>query len=389
MRIIFLGYFISIIKMEGKNKVDLALVVPRKQGYSQTFIQAHEDQLPRKIHFYYGSQLPGNLKDIGPLNLNPLVEAVIYILKKFGFIKNFNSGIYALKRSFRSRQIDVVLAEFGYTGVRVLPVCKQLKLPLVVCFFGADAYVTAKSEKYLLGYKNVFEYASYIIVVSSEMKGQLEKLGCNPKKLVYTPCGPADECYEVKPDYSSQNLFAMGRFVDKKAPYYSILAMERVLKKYPDAQLTIAGEGVLWNVCKNLVAHLNIRESVRFVGVVSQEDARQIMSKSRAFVQHSITAEDGDKEGTPVAILEASAAGLPVVSTRHAGIPEVVIENETGFLVDEHDVDGMAKKMMELLDNPNLALKMGQAGKKHVKENFSMARHIRTLNEIIEVAINE
>ncbi len=92
-------------------------------------------------------------------------------------------------------------------------------------------------------------------------------------------------------------------------------------------------------------------------------------------------------EGTPVAILEASAAALPVISTRHAGIPDVIIDGETGFLVDEHDVDGMAENMIKLLDNPDLSEKMGKAGRKNIFEKYRMEIHMDNLNKVIHDVI--
>src|SRR4030095_662225 len=104
-------------------------------------------------------------------------------------------------------------------------------------------------------------------------------------------------------------------------------------------------------------------------------------------VQHSVVAPSGDCEGTPVSILEAGATGLPVVSTRHAGIPDVVIEGDTGFLVDEGDVAGMARHMIQIARNPRLADTMGRAARKHIEQNFSKDQRIKNLWSIIEGAI--
>ena len=111
------------------------------------------------------------------------------------------------------------------------------------------------------------------------------------------------------------------------------------------------------------------------------------MQQARAFVQHSVTTSYGDSEGTPVAILEASASGLPIVSTEHGGIVDAVLHNETGFLVPECDVDGMAHFMLQLALNPNLAQKLGQAARQHMQSNFSMERTIQLLWQILSTAM--
>ncbi len=102
----------------------------------------------------------------------------------------------------------------------------------------------------------------------------------------------------------------------------------------------------------------------------------------------TITATNGDMEGTPVAVLEASAAGIPVISTRHGGLVDVIIENETGLLVDEHDVDGMANKIITLIENPKLAMELGKKAKEYVKCNFSMQKHLEILTNAVQDAYN-
>lgn len=120
---------------------------------------------------------------------------------------------------------------------------------------------------------------------------------------------------------------------------------------------------------------------------MSKEEFTNNLEKALAFVQHSITAINGDQEGTPVAILEASAAGLPVISTFHAGIPDVIINEETGLLVNEHDVEGMAQKMILLLQNNELAKTLGKNGKERIQTNFSQARHLHVIDDLINKAI--
>jgi glycosyltransferase involved in cell wall biosynthesis len=110
------------------------------------------------------------------------------------------------------------------------------------------------------------------------------------------------------------------------------------------------------------------------------------MRRARCFVQHSLRAADGDSEGTPVAILEASSCGLPVVSTLHAGIIEAVRDGESGFLVDEGDVDGMAAHMLRLVREPELAAKMGAAGRQHIEANYSSDKSLGRLRLVLQEA---
>ena len=93
-------------------------------------------------------------------------------------------------------------------------------------------------------------------------------------------------------------------------------------------------------------------------------------------------------EGTPVSILEASIAGLPIISTYHGGIPDVVLHEQTGLLCKEHDVNTMSTHMLQLLDDVAYAKQLGAAGKQHIKENFSLDRHIDVLNNTLSTIVN-
>jgi len=289
----------------------------------------------------------------------------------------------AIINSFKKFRINKVYAEYGFSGVGIMHICKKLNIPLIVNFHGYDAYAKSILEEFESKYKELFDYAEYIVVVSKDMKNKLISLGANAEKIVYTPCAPNNCFYNFNPLLAENSFIAVGRFVDKKAPYYTILAFNEVIKKCPDAKLYFCGDGYLYNMCVNMVRYLGIIDSVNFLGSLSTKELKDIYERVIGFVQHSITADDGDMEGTPVAILEASAAGLPVISTRHAGIQEVIQHEKTGLLVDEHDVQQMARYMIYLLENKDYAKKLGMAGRELVRSNYSMENHIEILNKLI------
>jgi glycosyltransferase involved in cell wall biosynthesis len=157
-----------------------------------------------------------------------------------------------------------------------------------------------------------------------------------------------------------------------------------VVKKYPEARLTMAGDGPLRNMCIRHAEIAGLTDKVEFPGVLSHAEVADYMWRARAFVQHSITTPSGDSEGTPVAIMEAGASGLPVVATNHAGIPEVVLHEETGFLVAEKDARAMASAMIGLLQYPELADRLGKAARARIEANFSLEKRIERLWGIIQ-----
>lgn len=178
----------------------------------------------------------------------------------------------------------------------------------------------------------------------------------------------------------------VGRFVEKKAPHLTLLAFRRVLDACPEARLRLLGDGPLMPVCRDMVRGLGMEHAVELPGAVPHAEVAEAMRGARAFVQHSVRAADGDCEGNPVAVMEAGAAGLPVVATRHAGIPETVLDGTTGLLVDERDVDGMAERMIELARDPALAGRLGRAARERIRAEFGMEKSIERLGRILTEA---
>jgi glycosyltransferase involved in cell wall biosynthesis len=137
------------------------------------------------------------------------------------------------------------------------------------------------------------------------------------------------------------------------------------------------------------VQSLELQDRVHLLGLRTQEEVATLMREVRGFVQHSLVASDGDSEGSPVAVMEAQLSGLPVVATRHAGIPEVVLEGESGFLVDEGDVAAMAMAISRLIRDPALAARLGNYGRRRVQEGFTIDHHLHQVSGLVLKVIEE
>jgi glycosyltransferase involved in cell wall biosynthesis len=363
--------------------IRLALISPNENAYTETFIQQHRNQLVGEIHYMYGGILPSYVNNGTKLVPDRFFNR--YFQKLYGKIiqPGLNERERSIYRYLSKNNINVVLAEYGQTGASVFTVCKELDIPLVVHFFGQDAYSKNILEKNQKKYKKMIQYAQVIISVSRDMTNKLIELECPEGKIIFSPCGPKKDYYELSSNFKEKIFLAVGRFVEKKAPYLSLDAFRRVLIEHPDAILYMVGDGPLLEVCKNLVKSWDIEKSVHFPGALSQQEYMEIIVKSLAFIQHSIVANNGDSEGTPVAILEAGAAGLPVISTKHTGIKDVVLDGETGYLVDELDTEAMSERMIKLASAPKLAERLGAMARRRIREHYNLETHIETLNNIV------
>jgi colanic acid/amylovoran biosynthesis glycosyltransferase len=376
-----------------ERKLNICIISPDKDVYSETFIRTHVHHLPGNIHFLYGGDLPlffGNGQKL--IQRFGLVHRILLSIdRKIRGRKPSEERLRRkiLKKYLIKHRIDAVLAEYGPTGCSVKDVCRDSNIPLIVHFHGYDAYEHETLRRFN-NYRELFTMASGIIVVSRNMRKQLLNLGAPADKLFHIVYGvDPKEFNDAKPELNPPVFLFVGRFVDKKAPHLTVLAFRDVINFIPNARLIMIGDGPLLEACKQLVKALNISDSVEFMGRRSHQEVADVMKNARGLIQHSLKTNLGDSEGTPLAILEAGASGIPVVSTRHAGIPDVVIEGKTGFLVNEGDVIAMADAVIKLCKDESLAGYMGKIGKDYIVRNFSVDKSIHQLYQVIRSIVKK
>ena len=308
------------------------------------------------------------------------------IVDRFWFGKpKAHAATQSYLRSFARLRPQAVVAQYGPLGVTVLDACRSLQLPLIVFFRGNDATCRPVVNLLREEYRCLFAQAHWLVAVAPSIRDALVRLGAPAEKIVVQPSGA--ECkqfFGARPAHVDPHFVSVGRFVPKKAPHRVIEAFATARQQREKISLTMIGEGPLLSETRKLAHSLGITSAVRFLGVQSQLRVAQEMRQSRAALQHSVVAPNGDSEGTPVSVMEAGASGLPVIATRHAGIPDVVLHGRTGLLVAEHDVNGMADAIVRLTDDQQLAGALGAAARQRITRHFSVQSTANAIFQLIE-----
>ncbi|RCW90259.1 glycosyltransferase [Winogradskyella arenosi] len=263
---------------------------------------------------------------------------------------------------------DTVYIEYGTNAVRILPALIASKKPFTVHFHGYDITSQLNDNSYKKDLQKLFKYVSYVIAASHHIKRLLVLNGCPEHKIKVIRLGVTMPKIELK-EFTNKaiDFISIGRLTSKKNPLALIEAFNLVLKKFPKSNLNLVGNGPLYSDCLARIKTLGIADCVKMNGAIKHTDAMKLLTDAKIYVQHSVTSNNGDQEGFAISLAEAALLEIPVVSTLHNGIPENVIDGETGYLVREFDYETMAEKMMCLLSNPDLAIRMGKQGKTHIE----------------------
>lgn len=272
----------------------------------------------------------------------------------------------------REHGAQVLHVFFGNVAVHLLPLLERTSIPIVVSFHGADVTGAIAGDAYRAARQRVFSKAAAVACRSAALMDEVAGLGCDREKLVLVPTvlpeiQPVDR---TLPDDGSFRLVQASRLIPKKGIATTIAAFARLSAEFPRMTLVIAGTGPGERELREQADRLGVAAKVQFAGFIDQAALRDLFSSSHVFV-HPSEVVFGDVEGVPNSMLEAMASGLPVVATRHGGIPEVVEDGTSGLLVDERDADGLAKAVRSLVTNAVRYSEISAGGITAVNERFS------------------
>ncbi|TCS65595.1 glycosyltransferase involved in cell wall biosynthesis [Primorskyibacter sedentarius] len=257
----------------------------------------------------------------------------------------------------RDQKVELILAEFGTQALAMAPLANELDLPIFTYFRGTDASKAIQTERMREAYRRMMPRLAGVFSVSQFLLDNLARHDIRHPDSVVIPSG-VDVRRFVPGQKQPLSCLAVGRFVEKKAPLTTLRSFAEATRDLPHARLDFIGDGPLLAPAQALAEELGAKERVIFHGSQPHDFVRGKLATAQFFLQHSITAANGNTEGLPTAIQEAMACGCITVSTRHAGIPEAIDEGKTGWLVEEHDADGFTTaigRAMQATDTGEMA----------------------------------
>lgn len=272
---------------------------------------------------------------------------------------------------------------FGNTAIHLLPLYRRADLPIVTSFHGADVASSLRGKQALRALREVFSYSRRVACRSESLRRELISLGCPSEKIriqrtllpgiPFVPRNP--------PSDGTWRIVQAGRLIPKKGYATSLRAFSLFRKTYPRAEFIIAGDGPLREELQTLARELGIENHVHFLGFLSQQDLLAEYGRSHIFLHPSETFQ-GDQEGIPNAMLEAMATGLPPVATFHAGIPEVVEQGRSGWLVSEKSPQELAEALLRIADQPVAYSSLSENASGRVRQLFMGPAAIETVENV-------
>ncbi|MGQ0732804.1 MAG: glycosyltransferase [Acidobacteriota bacterium] len=339
----------------------LAVFVPGLGARSETFIRRHATELlPGRTVVLAGRLADGAAKHWDATG--PLIDL------------DGVSDPRTVSGWLREYGVTVLLGEYLDASLPWLGLARELGIPFFAHAHGYDVSLRLREPYYRIEYLR-YRRCAGVITMSEASRNRLIALGLAPERTHCIPYGvDVPERFVQRPPRASLRLLAVGRMVAKKGPILMLDAVRQVQRSGVRIRFDLVGTGPLDAGARQFVATHALEQIVTLHGACDHTRVKELMTGADIFVQHSVTdPETGDEEGLPVAILEAMSSGLPVVATRHAGIPEAVDDGMTGFLVDEGDTAAMAERIGSLLRDRDLRLSMGHMGWNVARTRFTWA----------------
>lgn len=300
----------------------------------------------------------------------------------------------AFRRAFRTRRFDLIHGHFGTGSLYAVPYAARYRLPLVVTFHGYDVPLLRSAARlypvhwpYALLARGMLERLTIGLCASRELYELLAEVGVPRERLRIHHLGIDLSAFKRGPRREIPRVVMVGRFVEKKGFEYGVRAFARAVARGARAELVIVGGGEREAKLRELVREQGVEAHVRFAGVLPSREVAALLSESDVLLAPSVVGADGDRESGVIALKEASACELAVIGTYHGGIPEIIDDGVTGYLVPERDVISLTDRLYQTLIDREACARMGQAGRAKMEREYDLCARVRELEERYDEAL--
>jgi glycosyltransferase involved in cell wall biosynthesis len=300
----------------------------------------------------------------------------------------------AFHAAFRSGRFDLVHGHFGTGSLYALPYAHRYGLPLLVTFHGYDVPLVRSRARlqpqhwpYALLAGTLLRELTLGLCASRELLELLVGFGVPRARLRLYQLGIDLTAFTRGARAPRPRVLMVGRFVEKKGFEYGIRAFAACRARGLAAELAIIGDGERRAQLAALVQELGVADCTRFLGVLAPREVAAQLAQADVLLAPSVVAANGDRESGVIAIKEASSAGLAVIGSRHGGIPEIIDDGETGYLVAERDVAALSARLGQLLGDRALCERLGRAGRAKMEREYDLGRRVLALEELYDEAI--
>lgn len=292
-----------------------------------------------------------------------------------------------LDRMLREHRPDVILAHFGAMALWVLPAAAKHDVPVVAHFHGLDLSSSLRNRWYRWSLQRCLSRFAAVVVVGSHQRQWMLSQGLDPQSVHLIPCGVPSSWFTPPADGKRRDpdlvVVINARLVPWKGVDVGLRAFAEAVSRGHRARLEVIGDGPERDSLERLSAALGVTDRVSFLGRLAPEAVRERLRAADVFVQPSRVGDNGWVEGFGVSISEASACGLAVVATRTGGIPDQVVDGQTGRLVEPGDVKATADALCELLGEEERRRAMGRAGRQLMQTHFDTDTMVERLSRVL------
>ena len=293
---------------------------------------------------------------------------------------------------------DLVHGYFIDNALTGMAFANRYDLPLVVSLLGHDVSIVMGREKYrpdkwhyLFGHERLFRRASMFLSISAELRDRIIECGCPAEKVHVHHVGidlsrfhPAEQ-----EDPGPPRVIMVGRFVEKKGFEYGLRAAAIARDAGHEFRLLLMGDGELRPEYEAIIRELGLHDVVEMPGVLKHDEIARNMRGAALAMVPSVVGRLLDREGAPTVAKEAAASGLPVLATLHGGLPELVDDGKTGFLVPERDAEALGARLTDLLASPQMRRKMAVAARKKMEREYDVGVRCAALEDFYDEAVKQ